>query len=631
MSTRAAIAARAFAVSVPAWMLAFSGEQGSIFGVLFAAICVLAGRVGEREPPGVLVRVAVPVLAMAMALAVLAVIYPRRPGFGVFFTVAWLSLVTPRLFWRLDARGYAITLGFGMLALMGLGRATTRPAFALAVAAYLASGMVATMRADGTFAALLRHPRGLLIPLLVALGVAGAAMSGLGWGLPAAEPAVTEALQPYLGGDGSATSGFGDGEIRLGGVSDISQDSQVVMRVFGDADHVRGQVYSEYTAGRWRYRKLATADETSPDGQVLLGRGAAQRSVRFEGEPDSGQVFFLPLGAVRLEALPGAVRDPYGIVRVPRASHGDARGWVAEVAAPGDTWVAAPVELDLHIHPVREKLTDRQLLREQRLRKIAEAWTLEAHSDAERLEAIRKRLARDYAYSLKPERVRGLREPTLAFLERSKKGHCEYFASATVLLARSLSIPARLVTGYRVLEFNPLGGYHVVRKRDAHAWTEVWLGGRWQTLDTTPAGVLQGEQQRESGLFERFVDPLRRAFGIAFERLAALSLLEAVAAAAIIGLLVLAWVFVRRNRDEVAAGPLGPDFEPLAALETHLAQHLHLPRAPHHTLATYARALRKAGHVEPATLVEACAALRYGRVGVPAELAAAVAAYTRSR
>ena len=639
-STRASIAARAFAVSVPAWMLAFSGEDGAVFGVLFATLCVLAGRVGEREAPGVLVRVAIPVLAMAVALGVLAVIYPTRPGFGVFFAVAWLALVTPRLFWRLDARGYAITLGFALLALMGLGRATTRPAFALAVAAYLAAGLVATMRADRAFTAILRHPRGLLVPLLTALLVAGATMSGLGWALPAAEPAVTEALQPYLGGDGAAKSGFGDGEMRLGQVAEIVTSDEVVMRLYEPADHLRGQVYTDYVRGGWRYgARLDVKERVSGDGRVELGAAEQTRSVRFEAEPAAGQVFFAPLGTVALtESGPGAVTDAYGIVRVPRASHGDTRAWVASIGPPRAQRVVAPADQgrDL-VLPTRRTRFQSADAKERplgaRLRTLAEQWAREAGAttDAARVEAIRRRLARDYAYTLRPGRVRNGDDPTWHFLTSSRKGHCEYFASATVLLARALGIPARVVTGYRVFEYNAVGEYFMVRMRDAHAWSEVWVDGGWQTLDTTPAGVLQGEKTREAGMFAALVDLARRALSAAFERLAALSLLEAVVAAGVIGALVLAWVFVRRRQDSSEAAALAPDFEPLAALEACLSTRLQLPRAPHHTLAAYARRLRDAGHAEPATLVEACAALRYGREGIAADVAAAVAAYTRSR
>ncbi|HKI85347.1 MAG TPA: transglutaminase-like domain-containing protein, partial [Thermoanaerobaculia bacterium] len=74
------------------------------------------------------------------------------------------------------------------------------------------------------------------------------------------------------------------------------------------------------------------------------------------------------------------------------------------------------------------------------------------------------------------------------FLFDTKSGHCEYFASAMVLLLRSQGIPARLVTGFLGAEYNPLEGTYVVRELNAHAWVEAWIDGRgWMEFDPTPA------------------------------------------------------------------------------------------------------------------------------------------------
>lgn len=53
---------------------------------------------------------------------------------------------------------------------------------------------------------------------------------------------------------------------------------------------------------------------------------------------------------------------------------------------------------------------------------------------------------------------------------------------------RAAGIPARVVTGYAGGTYNRLGNYWVVRRMDAHAWTEVWLAGRgWARVDPTAA------------------------------------------------------------------------------------------------------------------------------------------------
>ena len=72
------------------------------------------------------------------------------------------------------------------------------------------------------------------------------------------------------------------------------------------------------------------------------------------------------------------------------------------------------------------------------------------------------------------------------FLFGSRRGFCGHFASAFVALMRAGGLPSHVVTGYLGGDWNPIGGYFVVRQSDAHAWAEVWLEGRgWTRVDPT--------------------------------------------------------------------------------------------------------------------------------------------------
>jgi hypothetical protein len=88
--------------------------------------------------------------------------------------------------------------------------------------------------------------------------------------------------------------------------------------------------------------------------------------------------------------------------------------------------------------------------------------------------------------------------PLARFLLSSRSGHCEYFATATVLLLRELKIPARYAVGYAVHEKSGHG--YVVRERDAHAWCLVWnkQAKTWDDFDTTPASWVAEEGKRAS-------------------------------------------------------------------------------------------------------------------------------------
>ena len=92
-----------------------------------------------------------------------------------------------------------------------------------------------------------------------------------------------------------------------------------------------------------------------------------------------------------------------------------------------------------------------------------------------------------YRYSLTPTRKDTALDPVEDFLLNTKTGHCEYFASACTLMLQAVDVPARLVNGYYGCEVNSVTGKYEVRQRHAHAWTEAWVNGRWQTLDATPS------------------------------------------------------------------------------------------------------------------------------------------------
>jgi transglutaminase-like putative cysteine protease len=77
------------------------------------------------------------------------------------------------------------------------------------------------------------------------------------------------------------------------------------------------------------------------------------------------------------------------------------------------------------------------------------------------------------------------------FLFVSHQGFCEQFASAAVIMLRSVGIPARLVTGYSKGDLTSAPGERVMRGTDAHAWLQVWYPGvGWVSSDPTVAAVV---------------------------------------------------------------------------------------------------------------------------------------------
>ena len=107
--------------------------------------------------------------------------------------------------------------------------------------------------------------------------------------------------------------------------------------------------------------------------------------------------------------------------------------------------------------------------------------------------------------------------PLTRFLLSTRRGHCEYFATATVLLLRQLGVPARYAVGYSVHETSGTG--YVVRERDAHAWCLAWDHDKnlWVDFDTTPASWVAIEG-RNSAL-DDWLSDVRAWLGLQFEKL----------------------------------------------------------------------------------------------------------------
>lgn len=88
-----------------------------------------------------------------------------------------------------------------------------------------------------------------------------------------------------------------------------------------------------------------------------------------------------------------------------------------------------------------------------------------------------------FVYTLTPGTLGGDRIDQ--FLFSSRKGFCEHYASSFVMLMRYAGIPARVVTGYQGGQLAPDGQSWEVRQLDAHAWSEVYLDGKWKRIDPT--------------------------------------------------------------------------------------------------------------------------------------------------
>lgn len=135
-----------------------------------------------------------------------------------------------------------------------------------------------------------------------------------------------------------------------------------------------------------------------------------------------------------------------------------------------------------------------------RMRELA-GQAMQAGSPLERAGRLEAFLIGNYGYTLDLTPPAS-DNPIDDFLFNAKQGHCEYFASAMVMMLRSQGVPARLVTGFLGAEYNPIEGYFIVRQGNAHAWVEAWTGegGGWRQFDPTPPSGRPSSEPISMGL-----------------------------------------------------------------------------------------------------------------------------------
>jgi hypothetical protein len=110
----------------------------------------------------------------------------------------------------------------------------------------------------------------------------------------------------------------------------------------------------------------------------------------------------------------------------------------------------------------------------ERVPSLARDLTATEPTPYDRAEAI-ERYLRSFPYTLNLPTPPQDRDITEYFLCELKKGYCDYYATAMVVLSRAAGIPARLVTGYVGGAFDPDHNTYLVTADLAHSWVEVYF------------------------------------------------------------------------------------------------------------------------------------------------------------
>ncbi len=318
--------------------------------------------------------------------------------------------------------------------------------------------------------------------------------------------------------------GFSD-RVELGQIGRLQQSRSVVMHVQIDGDRtggselmLRGVALSTFDGRSWSNPGEQRIVPRRPDGRFVLGLGAdypaaagqavvGVRSLRYRVmmEPVGSNVFFLALtpqtlqGNYRLLSIDSgeAVYDADGDhpVNSYEASSNIARPSPDELRASSGSYPPEVLGNYLQLPSL-----------DSRIPLLATAIRASTANHYDTAAAIENYLRTHFGYTLQLSSTPPS-DPLAEFLFVRKQGHCEYFASSMTVMLRSLGIPARVVNGFRMSEFNDITSQYVVRDSDAHSWVEAYFPGYgWVTFDPTPSG---SEQTQGVSRIMLYVDALQ--------------------------------------------------------------------------------------------------------------------------
>ena len=291
--------------------------------------------------------------------------------------------------------------------------------------------------------------------------------------------------------------GFSE-NVTLGQIGTLKQNDTIVMRVRVDETQPsrdlrwRGVALDEFTGFGWRKspqaRQLDVITERGGFFKVDTTEAIHRLTTQtFFLEPLESPVLFAAPRVVALQGdLPYVRVDEEGSIQTRRHDFeriiykalsdtneprmDQLRNDLRPLPVPYYRYLQLPERLDPRIAPL--------------------ATTIVLHANAsnryDTAKAIESYLQREYAYSFDMKATGP--EPVADFLFNVKAGHCEYFASAMVLLLRTRGIAARLVNGFLPGEYNDAASAYTVRQQDAHSWVEVYFPETraWVTFDPTP-------------------------------------------------------------------------------------------------------------------------------------------------
>lgn len=282
----------------------------------------------------------------------------------------------------------------------------------------------------------------------------------------------------------------------MGAVGRLKLSGQILMRVRSKRERpparLREAAFNRFQANTWatahrEFQAMLPAIESGPFRVAADLRGVGFTEIsRYTTQGEAPLA--LPGNVVSIGPLPGVLVETNGMAAARVRSAPRLLTWSVDYG-PGGGFGLPPEPDDLSLDGLTD--TDRAAIEN-----LAVELKLAGESPERAVETVSRHFMLHFDYALWQPPRRGSTTPSALarFLQETRAGHCEYFATATVLLLRVAGIPTRYAVGYGVQEQR--GDEWVVRGRHAHAWCLAFMRGQWEDVDTTPASWNEVEEEQ---------------------------------------------------------------------------------------------------------------------------------------
>ncbi|EFO80549.1 transglutaminase domain-containing protein [Oscillochloris trichoides DG-6] len=329
---------------------------------------------------------------------------------------------------------------------------------------------------------------------------------------------------------GAGSGAFAARNAQLGGARQLNDGLVMTVRATS-FDYWRGVAFDKYSDGRWQ-------NTTGEQARAALGLNSAEaaRTSLAPGEPipltatrgrqrvdlaftlvqDRNDDLLFVGGNAESFSIPALLEHNFLRDTDPPSPNYDDTALIAtpNELRSGTTYTVTALISRIDVESLRNAGTDypawvveRYLqvpetltarTREQAAQIIAEAGAQNAYDQAIAIQTYLRTFRYNEAIPGPPVGA----EPVDWFLFTQREGYCDYYASAMVLMLRSVGVPARWVQGYAGGVFNAENGVYEVRENVAHSWPEVYFPGiGWERFEPTPASYAAGPWRPLTSVF----------------------------------------------------------------------------------------------------------------------------------